>query len=154
MKTFAKNLGVLVGAVGMLGLGFNLLAAPPLSSPVRSPTVSTAAYENADDFEPSGDDGFLEVEDTANAKTAPTASSPSAVSTINYSGEYNWCQGSAAVGMGSSTNRVCFLTRVTGMFEGSGEMVRTYVSNGAWILSGQSLQKDVCATARCVYWTN
>ena len=67
-----------------------------------------------------------------------------------YSEEFTWTQGAPAVPLGSSTGQACFLTRVTGKFEGGGEQVRTFVQNGQWFLSGQSAQEGVAASARCI----
>ncbi|HEY3497250.1 MAG TPA: hypothetical protein VGK73_21280 [Polyangiaceae bacterium] len=51
-------------------------------------------------------------------------------------GPYIWAQGDAAVDMGASSARACFLTSVYGKYNGNGEQVRTRVSNGRWILDG------------------
>lgn len=67
------------------------------------------------------------------------------------SSEYHWSQGSSPVPMGSASDRVCFLTRVTGRFAGGGEKVQAYVYGGSWYLGGTSHQKGVAATARCVF---
>lgn len=64
--------------------------------------------------------------------------------------EFSWSQGQSPVPMGSSADRVCFLTRVTGKFEGSGERVHAYVANNTWYLGGNSYQSGVGASARCL----
>lgn len=66
------------------------------------------------------------------------------------SGEYGWGQGQLPVYMGSSANLACFLTRMTGKFEGGGEVVRAYTSGDWWYLGGQSQQSAVGASARCL----
>jgi hypothetical protein len=67
-----------------------------------------------------------------------------------YSLEYVWRQGNAPVNMGSTNGRVCFLTGMSGKFEGGGEMIRTRVSNGSWFLDGTSSQAGVAAWAYCL----
>lgn len=70
---------------------------------------------------------------------------------LDVSAEYSWSQGSNPVYMGSTAGyRVCFLTRVTGDFEGGGERVEAYRSGGSWWLGGSSGQAGVAASARCV----
>lgn len=45
----------------------------------------------------------------------------------------------------------CFLTKVTGKFEGAGEQVAiTRDEHQEWHLYGKSMQRDVAATARCI----
>lgn len=70
--------------------------------------------------------------------------------TLDVSPEFFWNQGNSDTFMGNATNRVCFLTYVSGKFEGGGEMVQAERSGGSWWLGGTSLQKDVSAGARCV----
>jgi len=65
-------------------------------------------------------------------------------------GTYVWTAGEAAKPMGSSSNRVCFLTRIRGRFNGSGDAVHAYISNGSWYLGGSG---DTQAIARCVAGT-
>lgn len=73
---------------------------------------------------------------------------------LEISDEYTWTQSNPAPKkMGSADGRVCFLTRVTGKFEGGGERVRTYKEQGSWWLGGNSFQRDVAARARCVNTT-
>jgi hypothetical protein len=48
------------------------------------------------------------------------------------------------------TDSACFLTRVTGHFEGGGEVVPAFTSGGSWYLGGQSHQQEVAAGAQCV----
>jgi hypothetical protein len=70
--------------------------------------------------------------------------------------EFSWSQGRSPTPMGSSADRLCFLTRVTGELKGGGESVHAYVSNGSWYLGGASQQIGVAASARCVplRWNN
>lgn len=63
-----------------------------------------------------------------------------------------WTQGSPTKALGQEANQVCFLTRVTGRFEGRGESVHVYVANGSWYLGGSSGQNEVGASAVCVAW--
>ncbi len=81
---------------------------------------------------------------------AGVGASARCVSVAFYSGEYSWSQGQVPAFMGSASNRACFLTRVTGKFEGGGEVVHAYTSWDSWYLGGQSLQAGVGASARCV----
>lgn len=60
-----------------------------------------------------------------------------------------WSQGQAPVNLGPSSDRFCFLTYVTGKFEGGGESVRLQIVNGQWQLTGSSSQTGVAAGARC-----
>ena len=69
---------------------------------------------------------------------------------ISGSGEYVWNQGDLARPMGSDTDKACFLTYVSGHFEGGGEWVNTFTTGGSWYLGGNSMQQGVAAGARCV----
>jgi hypothetical protein len=70
--------------------------------------------------------------------------------TVNsYSGEYAWAHGQPAVSMGTNKQRACFLTRVSGDFEGAGESAVISSSNGGWWLDGNSAHGGVWAGARC-----
>lgn len=60
-----------------------------------------------------------------------------------------WSQGNRPVNLGPADGQVCFLTSVSGRFEGWGEYVHTYISNGAWYLGGSSNQSGVEAGAAC-----
>lgn len=60
-----------------------------------------------------------------------------------------WHQGEPPVNLGPADGQVCFLTHVSGRFEGWGEFVHTYISNGAWYLGGSSHQSGVSASAAC-----
>ncbi|CAM4281860.1 hypothetical protein [Pseudoalteromonas byunsanensis] len=62
---------------------------------------------------------------------------------------YTWKQGESAKILAPSANTVCYLTKVSGKFEGSGEWVRLSQNNGYWMLNGASQQRDVTATATC-----
>ncbi|WP_437723134.1 hypothetical protein [Sorangium sp. So ce861] len=64
--------------------------------------------------------------------------------------EFHWEQGNVSTAMGAAPNRACFLTRVTGKFQGGGEAVYSYVSGGSWYLGGRSLAQGISARARCV----
>jgi hypothetical protein len=78
----------------------------------------------------------------------PTSSTAEA---IGYTAPFSWNQGQPAVGLGSVSNSVCFLTEVKGRFAGEGEEVGIFgVSPGVWHLGGTSLQTGVGATARCL----
>ena len=65
-------------------------------------------------------------------------------------GEFSWSQGQARMAMGSSADRFCFLTTISGRFKGAGEAVRVFVEDGQWLIEGSSGQTGVNAKARCV----
>jgi hypothetical protein len=87
---------------------------------------------------------------------APTASPParpalsespaSLAAASSHLTDYKWSSGQGPIPMGSISGRVCFLTRVSGMF-GVGRSVRIYAANGSWWLTGSSV--GVSAWARC-----
>lgn len=60
-----------------------------------------------------------------------------------------WSQGNPFVYLGPANDRVCFLTAVSGRFEGGGEAVFTTIDNGAWYLGGRSQKSGVSAQAAC-----
>jgi hypothetical protein len=64
--------------------------------------------------------------------------------------EYSWSQGQNAVYMGTAIGRVCFLTMVSGKFDGPNEWVRVTNPLGKWYLSGGSSTSGVAAKARCL----
>jgi hypothetical protein len=67
------------------------------------------------------------------------------------SGEYNWTAGqSLPTNMGSTSGRVCFLTRMTGGFNSASDWVRVYASGGSWFIFGASTTAGTFARARCV----
>lgn len=65
--------------------------------------------------------------------------------------EFSWYQGGYATAMGSESDRVCYLTRMRGRFEGAGESVHAFTSGGSWYLGGSSNQNGVAASSRCAY---
>jgi uncharacterized membrane protein YdjX (TVP38/TMEM64 family) len=70
---------------------------------------------------------------------------------------YDWKQGEAKKRLLSASpadadGGVCFLSRVSGRFEGSGESVDVWVADGAWWLSGGSKQAGVTTAAHCLPW--
>ncbi len=52
--------------------------------------------------------------------------------------------------LGTTTGRVCFLSRVGGAFNSAADWVRVYPSGGSWFLFGGSQSGTGYATARCV----
>ena len=66
--------------------------------------------------------------------------------------EFSWTQGQPTVVIGPSGGMACFLTGITGHFQGSGEVVQVSVdpSDNMWKLGGTSGETGVSATARCV----
>jgi hypothetical protein len=71
--------------------------------------------------------------------------------------EYEWKQDPwegtnrrSSMQMTKSDRSVCFLTFVSGSFQGAGEGVQITQENGYWLLGGFSQQKNVRAKARCI----
>ncbi|MEW6095979.1 MAG: hypothetical protein AB1567_05585 [bacterium] len=66
--------------------------------------------------------------------------------------EYVWKQGWSPVKMIHKDKGFCFLTYVSGKFEGDGECVKIYIDedDGYWYLGGTSQQAGVDAHARGV----
>ncbi len=58
-----------------------------------------------------------------------------------------WQQGAGPTLLASSANYLCWLTRVTGRFDGGGESVQVYQSGGYWYLGGSSEQVGVAGAA-------
>ena len=65
---------------------------------------------------------------------------------------YSWSQGPGITEkpMELSVNSFCFLTRIAGKFEGSGEWVRVDRGGDRWVIRGASEQQGLSAQARCV----
>ncbi|GAB3901016.1 hypothetical protein ACFQ1S_09335 [Kibdelosporangium lantanae] len=78
----------------------------------------------------------------------PAAAQPISLSSF-YTPAYGWWQDQPAVRLQPTSTHVCVLTRVGGHFQGDGEAVRVYQSNGWWYLGGHSQQDGVHGTARC-----
>ncbi len=94
------------------------------------------------DLASTADDGAQEpVSDERALGTASQA--------ITHTGEVYWTQGSPPQGLGPAGDRICFLTGIRGNFAGTSEVVKTYVSDGSWWLSGSSNQTGVGAWAAC-----
>lgn len=72
------------------------------------------------------------------------------VSTTSFTDEQSWTQGQERVLLGTAEGRACFLTRITGHYEGGGERLRVYIEDGNWYLHGQSQQLGVGGSARCI----
>jgi hypothetical protein len=61
----------------------------------------------------------------------------------------SWKQGDPSVKLGSAGPMSCLLSAITGRFRGGGEEVEVSLAGNEWILSGDSQQNDVGATATC-----
>lgn len=61
-----------------------------------------------------------------------------------------WEQGNSQKQLIRVDEGICFLTMVTGKFEGGGERVRVYRSKDHWYLDGSSKQSGVAAEAQCL----
>ncbi len=84
--------------------------------------------------------------DTRAVSRCATRPSDSILST-----EYRWTAGQQlATEMETATGRVCFLTGVSGDFDGSSDWVRVYVSGGYWYLQGSLSKQSGGARARCI----
>src|SRR5689334_14289520 len=81
--------------------------------------------------------------------TSPATAQPIPLQPIFYTRSYSWWQDQPAVRLQPTSTHVCVLTRVGGHFQGDGEAVRVYQSNGWWYLGGHSQQDGVHGTARC-----
>ncbi len=64
-------------------------------------------------------------------------------------GPYSWSQGLSSVQMQPTSTHVCVLTKVSGDFDGGGESVRLYQSNGWWFMGGSSQQSGIGGQAYC-----
>jgi len=71
---------------------------------------------------------------------------------LSYTNEYSWYEGTPHRRMLHKDKAVCFLTYITGKFEGAGEYVYTYTKDGYWYLGGNSQQWQVMGKARCISW--
>lgn len=60
-----------------------------------------------------------------------------------------WSADQNDINLGSASDRMCVLTRVGGKFNGLGEKVHVYQSNGSWFIGGTSLQPGVHGEATC-----
>ena len=74
-------------------------------------------------------------EQTARATEGSPSQTSRSASTADHMQDFTWISSQTHTNMGSTSNRVCFLTRVAGNF-GSDRYVRIYSSNGSWWLGG------------------
>lgn len=68
---------------------------------------------------------------------------------------YSWERGQPPSVLVPALSHVCFLTFVSGKFEGGGERIALYIDTGAaggpkWVLNGTSAQSELRANATCV----
>lgn len=66
------------------------------------------------------------------------------------SGEYSWSVGSVPTKMTATNRSICFLTRVSGWFNGRDEFVQITESGGFWMLSGSKNLSSGTSKARCI----
>ena len=64
--------------------------------------------------------------------------------------EYEWKKGEPAKRMTRADRTVCFLTLISGDFNGPGEVVRITQSGNYWMLGGEAPAAGVRARARCI----
>jgi hypothetical protein len=120
----------------------------------------TEALQESDERAASSESGTLVNDDDRDAHALPESADQvdhedlTAVSEIESATSayttFEWQQGWAAVPMGSTSDRFCFLTAVQGRFKGGGESVQVYISGGSWWLGGSSQQEAVAARALCI----
>ncbi|HEX5753289.1 MAG TPA: hypothetical protein VFZ09_44225 [Archangium sp.] len=68
-----------------------------------------------------------------------------------FGGEYTWNAGDRLPkNLGTTTGRVCFLSRVGGAFNSTADWVYVYPNGGSWYLFGDSQSGTGYARARCV----
>jgi hypothetical protein len=74
-----------------------------------------------------------------------------ALRTVTFTREYSWEQSQPPTDLGVREREgLCFLTRVIGKFDGSGEEVAIRSIDGRLRLTGKSQQHSVGASARCI----
>jgi hypothetical protein len=66
------------------------------------------------------------------------------------SSEYSWDFGAAPTQMTKTDRSVCFLTRISGWFNGSHEFVEITDVNGRWTLSGKNSKDAGTSKAMCI----
>lgn len=84
-------------------------------------------------------------------QTGVSASAYCIPTNLNYTkltSQFTWVQDGPTFNLGSPYAS-CFLTGMTGKFQGPGEKVRVYNNFGEWYLDGTSNQFGVSASARC-----
>ena len=70
---------------------------------------------------------------------------------FELTGDYNVQQGKGRQDLGVDAKEgFCFLTGISGKFEGRGEEVRVYTQKGRWFLEVRSKQRGVSGRARRV----
>ncbi|MGA7121527.1 MAG: hypothetical protein WBY94_15590, partial [Polyangiaceae bacterium] len=80
-----------------------------------------------------------------------SGSTASALSPSYLSAAGSWSQGQANVVLTSAAKNFCWLTRVTGHFVGTGEVVRVFIdANNNWEIGGASAQQGVAGSADCI----
>lgn len=63
---------------------------------------------------------------------------------------FDWCQDKVPPRLSEDSNETCALTRMSGDFASTSEVVQTLTSGNSWYLSGKSNRADVCASATCL----
>jgi hypothetical protein len=66
---------------------------------------------------------------------------------LNVSNAGAWLSPNAATPLGATSNRVCYLTRIRGYFDGAGDYVRTFGSGGSWYVGGNGNTRAVADCA-------
>jgi hypothetical protein len=100
---------------------------------------------NASGNDPPGD---ARRDDTIDAPA--TVGDASLANGLQLEPEVVWTSGEPPIVLGAFTNRMCFLTSVSGSFNDTDE-VKVYASGASWYVAGSG---SVRAAARCITWTN
>jgi hypothetical protein len=81
----------------------------------------------------------------------PVAATVGCLDAPKLSNEFVWSQGQPSQNLGPMQDaNLCFLTSMTGDFEGGGESIQVAGDGVSWQLGGRSQQLGVAATARCI----
>jgi hypothetical protein len=94
------------------------------------------------------------AEDGAQEAVSDQGALGTASQELKPAGDVGWMQGNPALGLGPTSDRICFLAGMRGNFAGLTESVRVYPSNGSWWLHGASTKTGVGAWAACAFTPN
>ena len=70
---------------------------------------------------------------------------------LAQAGTQTWRVGQGPVYLGQADQMMCAIAEVSGTFRGSGEHVQIQNLNGAWYLTGSSMQPNTSARAACLW---
>lgn len=69
---------------------------------------------------------------------------------LTYTGEELWTAPAGPTNLGSTSNRMCAFSLITGAYIGTGELAYVRPSGASWSLGGMSQQPGVASRARCL----